>query len=250
MTTSPKISVITTCFNAEHTIERTIKSVISQCYNNFEYIVVDAGSTDRTLDIIKSYSKSIHSISSTKDRGISDGFNRGIQISSGEWIILINADDYLPQNTFSNLVETSQKYPHAEIIYGNMVQFSEDGKETLMIPRGHTHLPEGMVLMHPSTFVRKKVYNDVGLFSLSYKCAMDYDFLLRAYLNKNNFIYINKTLSHFSSGGISNHSLKNKVLGLYECYKSQISHGLKKNPSLMFLTKKILATVFRHILRK
>ena len=102
---APLISIITAVLNGDKTLERTIQSVIDQDYKNIEYIIIDGGSTDGTLDIIKKYDHAIDYWMSEPDEGIYDAFNKGIQISSGEWIYFLGADDYfVDQNVLNTTV--------------------------------------------------------------------------------------------------------------------------------------------------
>lgn len=98
MNNQPIISIITVCFNSEKHIEDTIKSVLSQKYNNLQYIIIDGGSKDKTMDIINKYKKEISTIISEPDKGISDAFNKGIQHAKGDLVGIVNSDDILLQN--------------------------------------------------------------------------------------------------------------------------------------------------------
>lgn len=241
----PKISVITTSFNAQNTIEQTILSVLKQSYNNFEYILIDAGSKDNTLPIIEKYKEKIHHISSRPDRGISDGFNRGIEVSSGELIWIINADDQLFPEALEKVAQFYKAQNSPDIIYGNLIEVL-NGNKRLVIPRSHTLLKEGMVISHPATIVKKEVYNSVGTYSINYKISMDHHFCLRAFLAKKRFVYMNEVLAVFSAEGVSNKSLKNKVKVFTESFQIQNELGVAKLPSLFYLVKKVTGAYIRN----
>ena len=125
-----KVSMITICYNAEKTIAKTIESVLSQDYENLEYIIVDGGSKDHTVDIIKSYeNKKIHWISE-KDNGISDAFNKGIKMATGDLIGLINADDYLFPHALANL--TLACHECTDVLYGNTIVDDQENELKLI----------------------------------------------------------------------------------------------------------------------
>ena len=114
----PKISVITVVLNNKSTIEETIKSVLNQKYPNLEYIIIDGGSTDGTLDIINKYNEQIDYLKSEKDLGIYDAFNKGLKIASGDLIGFINSDDIYTENCFKILKEYYFKYPNKDFFFG------------------------------------------------------------------------------------------------------------------------------------
>lgn len=244
----PKISVVTTAYNAVNTIETTIKSVLDQKYSNFEYIVVDAGSTDGTCERIKPFCNRLASYSSQRDGGISDGFNRGIKQATGELIILINADDRLAPDTLSKVAQFYVDKQFPDVIYGHLVE-TKDGRERIVVPRSHEFLYEGMVFSHPSTAVKKSLYDKIGLYDVSYKFSMDYHFFLRAYLKGARFEYFPEVLAYFSAHGWSNLSVYHKASVHRECYRAQME--LKLNPviSTLFLFKKVPGEYIKNFLR-
>lgn len=201
----PLISIITVVFNGEKYIEDTILSVINQTYNNIEYIIIDGGSTDRTLDIIKKYEKDIDFWISEKDEGIYDAMNKGLKFCSGEIIGIINSDDYYSdKDVFSKLVEVINHRP-GDIYYGNMIIINQNKNE--VIEKRYTNLKKlyfGMYLNHPSTFVKRSIYMSLGLFdSKNFRIAADYDFMLRNFINKSKFIYVDQFMVFMRDGGES-----------------------------------------------
>ena len=178
-----KVSVITVCLNSEKTIRRTIESVLSQTYNNIEYIIVDGLSTDSTVAIVNEYISMGNSIifSSEKDSGIYDAMNKGIAKSTGEIISIINSDDWVEKDAISEVVNEYIRLgkPDKAIIYGAMRLF-EGKKEKYSVFYNHEFLPVEMI-NHSASFVTKSVYNTYGVFNPQYKIASDYDFMLRLY---------------------------------------------------------------------
>jgi glycosyltransferase involved in cell wall biosynthesis len=207
----PLISIITVVYNGEKYLENTILSVINQTYNNIEYIIIDGGSTDHTIDIIKKYENDIHFWISEKDDGIYDAMNKGLKLCTGEIIGIINSDDYYSdESIFSRLIETMIEKP-GDIYYGDMIIINQQNHE--VIEKRYTNLKKlyfGMYLNHPSTFVKRSIYNKLGLFdSKNFKIAADYDFMFRNFINKSKFVYINQFMVYMRDGGesIKNFSL-------------------------------------------
>ena len=202
--TEPFVSVITVVFNGEKTLQKTIDSVKSQSYKNIEYIIVDGGSTDGTLEILENNTETISLWISEKDAGIYDAMNKGISIAKGELIGIINADDFYHSWTVEEVVKRYLE-TNGEILHGNAdyllndeVLFTFQPALNLTI-RSFTEMP----LIHASTFITRRIYEETGLYDTSYKIAADWDLVLRAFLKKKKFVYIPKTLASFSVGGIS-----------------------------------------------
>lgn len=195
-----KISVITVCLNSERTIERTIQSVISQNDRDYEYIIIDGKSTDRTLEIIAKYKSNISTIISEPDGGIYDAMNKGIAAASGDVIGIINSDDWYESGVFEAVRKCFQE-SDAEVVYGKQNLIGEDGTITTQVPSDIERLRYEMETPHSTVFIRKKTYEKYGMFQLKYKIAADYDLMLRLYTEKVKFIYIDKVLANFRLGG-------------------------------------------------
>ena len=198
----PKISIITVTFNSEKYLEQTISSVINQNYPNLEYIIIDGNSTDNTLNIIKKYEKSISYWISEKDNGIYDAINKGILVSTGEYIGIINSDDWYEENTL-NYIYNIINNDKSEIIHGVLRLWDNKIKIGL---QGYTSdfLKNGMI-SHPTCFVKRNVYIKVAYYDTRYKIAADFDFMLKCYFNyKIKFNYIEFILANFRLSGISN----------------------------------------------
>jgi len=195
------ISIITIVLNDDKNIEKTILSVINQDIKEIEYIIIDGGSTDGTVDIIKKYEQYITFWCSEKDNGIVDAFNKGIKKTTGDVIGLVNSGDFLEPNTLMNVTEAFES-SNADIVYGNM-QYWEEEKREYVYKANHSLLPRFMSLNHPSVFVKKDLYDQYGLFDNTCKIAMDYDLLLRLYTKGAKFKYIDSILSNMAHGGVS-----------------------------------------------
>lgn len=199
-----KVSIITPCLNSEKTIRQTIESVLKQTYSNIEYIIVDGGSSDGTLDIIREYESLFHGrlrYISEPDCGIYNAMNKGIRLSKGEIIGIINSDDFYENDT----VEQVLKYwngSHNQVIYGYM-RLLKNGRCMAISRDSHINLDENMIT-HPTCFVARKIYCKYGLFLENFKIAADYEFVLRLYKKYNvEFVRIPRVLANFRVGGIS-----------------------------------------------
>jgi len=181
---NPDISIITVCYNSVNTIEKTIKSVISQSFKNYEYIIIDGGSSDGTIELIEKHKDYIDIFISESDKGIYDAFNKGINLTKGNHIGILNSDDAYNPNTLQLVYDSIKKYPDS-IIYGD-TYFIDDDDIVFGSNIGKfdsNTLESGIGFMHPSAFIPKKVYDEVGLYSLSKDLfiASDADLLLKCY---------------------------------------------------------------------
>lgn len=197
-----KISVITITFNSEKTLERTIKSIIQQNYKNLEYIIVDGGSTDGTLNIIDKYKNYITKWISEPDEGISNAFNKGIKMATGDIIGIINSDDGLLLNALETI---NNEYDETVDVYrGKLLLWKEDTDTKVEeIPSMHFSFAGMNNISHQSTFVTKRAYEKFGNYDESCKYVMDYDLLLRFEQKGAKFKYVDSTLAFYSLGGIT-----------------------------------------------
>lgn len=196
-----KISIITITFNSEATLEETIQSVISQGYDDIEYIIVDGASKDGTLDIVNKYRDYITTFISEPDEGICDAFNKGINAATGDIIGIINSDDMLVPGALK-CISLNIK-PDTDVFYGDGLRLFSDGHTELYKAKDLKLLKQQMALVHPSTFVRKSAYVKHGLFDPNYRVCMDRELLLRMFVNKAKFQYYNQVLSVYRMGGMS-----------------------------------------------
>ncbi len=173
----PKLSIITVVLNGEKYLEETIQSVLSQSYKNFEYIIIDGGSSDKTLEIIKKYDKEITYWLSEKDRGIYDAFNKGMELSRGEYIGIVNSDDIYVDGAFNILANYIKEYPEKDFIFGSV-------KKHWGLLHGYKpwkiHFSWGFYSSHSTGFFIKRISaKKVGLYNLKYKYSSDYDYFYR-----------------------------------------------------------------------
>ncbi len=217
MNKNPKISIITVVLNSYKTIHDTIESIFLQDYKNIEYIIIDAGSNDGTVDIIKSFGDKIDYFISESDNGIYDGMNKGIKAASGDIIGILNSDDFYPNNfILSNVVKTFLAYK-CDALYGDLVyvKYYDTDKIVRYWQAGEysaSKLKSGWMLPHPTFFVRKSIYDRFGLYNVELKHASDYEMILKL-LYKHNILvrYIPMILVKMRTGGTSNSSLINRI---------------------------------------
>lgn len=190
MEINSKVSIITVVFNGVKTLEQTIQSVINQTYKNIEYIIIDGGSTDGTLDIIKKYEDKISFWISEKDKGLYDAMNKGISFAKGEIIGMINSDDWYEANAVELIVQAYGKNPDKKIFHGDRFDVKEDGSRKIrkFHPSKTKFMYYGMTYNHPSMFVKKEVYQQ-RLYSNEMKSLSDYEFVLYWFLRQPNWFY-------------------------------------------------------------
>lgn len=197
-----KISIITVVYNAVNTIERTIQSVLSQSYKNIEYIIIDGGSTDGTLEVIAQYIDKIACFVSEPDKGIYDAMNKGIKRSTGDIIGLLNADDWYEEEALKAVADSFDN-DIADIIYGNIYCVDIRGMKKPFFRDIPVKLFTGMVIPHPATFIRYSAYKKYGLYDTDYHIAADHELMLRMYIKGAIFKAIDTVIANFSCTGIS-----------------------------------------------
>ena len=248
-----KISIITVSFNSVITIKDTIKSVISQDYNNIEYIIIDAGSNDGTIDVIKEYEEHISYFSSEYDNGIYEGMNKGIAAAKGDVIGIINSDDFYPNSfVISNVVKTFEK-KRCDAVYGDLlyVKFFDINKIVRYWQAGEytvKKIKNGWMLPHPTFFVKKYLYDKYGYYNTDLKTAADYEMILKLLYRYNvKTIYIPMILVTMRIGGASNSSILNRIRANKEDGLAWTKNQLNK--PILIRIKKPLQKVKQFFLR-
>ncbi len=238
---NPKFSIITVVLNGEAHIESCVRSVISQNQPNLEYIIIDGGSTDDTLRIIDKYKDNITYLRSETDNGIYDGLNKGLEISRGEIIGILNSDDQYKSNAFQLVSELhANLLTKSHVIYG-AIELKDLNFNTRFI--SHEELASRMIY-HPATFVTKRTYEELGLFNRNFKVAGDYDFMLRCFLANVDFHAISLPLAIYTPGGYSD---KNWKKSIYETARIQGIHLKKPFYKTLFI---FIATMVKTLVLK
>lgn len=177
-TNNPLITVITVCFNCKKEIEKTILSVLRQNFNNYEYIIIDGGSNDGTVNILKKYEKKVNALISEPDRGVFDAMNKGLKIAHGQWIIFMNSGDYFYSN---NSLQNAAQYlsPSYYIVYGNTEYRRRDYKR-IEVALAIKYLEKNMPTCHQSFLVKTDKAREIG-FQTKYRYAADYNMIYKLY---------------------------------------------------------------------
>ncbi|PAW93487.1 glycosyltransferase [Mucilaginibacter sp. MD40] len=235
-----KISIITVCYNAVNTIERCIRSVISQQHTNIEYIIVDGGSTDGTLDVLSRYEKNISILISEPDKGIYDAMNKGIQLSSGEILGVLNADDFFANGKILTVVHEAFSSQPAYIVYGDLDYVDATGNTIRKWRSGnykHGLFNYGWMPPHPTFYCRRVLFEQLGNYSLAYGTAADYELMSRfMHLNRTHAYYVPMVMVKMTTGGVSNRSLSNRVKALMFDLKAMRANNISL-PIMAFIIK-------------
>jgi glycosyltransferase involved in cell wall biosynthesis len=225
-TLTPLVTIITVVFNGAKTLEQTIQSVINQAYQNIEYIIIDGGSTDGTLEIIKKYEKHISYWHSKPDKGLYDAMNIGIGLATGELIGMINSDDWYELNAVELMVTAYQKHPKKTIFHADRFDIHEKGTKTIkkFHPSAFKLKFYGMTYNHPSMFITKSEYKK-HLYNIELEALSDYQFVLEAYLrDKSVFCYVGKAVVNYRLDGVS--AVMSLKRALKEGYLARKNAGL------------------------
>ena len=224
----PLISIITVVYNGDKHLEKTIVSVVNQSYDNIEYIVIDGGSTDKTVDIIKKYSNLIDYWLSEPDEGIYAGMNKGIALATGDLIGIINSDDYYLEDAIEKIAFAAIQYQEANVFHANLMKLFPDKPAVIYYSKQRLSKDDVYIMPvnHPTVFVRRECYNKYGVFDTKYKYVADYDLILRYLLDhKIVFHYLDEITVCMNWGGASCIRRWQDVVDLDSIFMS-------KNPSL------------------
>lgn len=228
-----KISIITVAYNSEPTIGETLKSVLSQTYRNIEHIIVDGGSKDLTLDIVKRYEPLYHGRLrwiSEKDQGIYDAINKGIGMTTGDVIGLLHSDDIFGGEDTIERIAREFLEKECDGVYGDLTFV--DSNDSTKIKRiwiaGHGKIERGWTIPHQTLYLRNSVYEKLGGYQTNMRNAADYEFILRVCKDgANRLSYINDILVVMKMGGASTKNWRSNWIGFQEVQRSLKMHGIK-----------------------
>lgn len=229
------VSIITPTYDSASTIERTLDSVLNQTYKNYEYIIIDGGSRDDTINIIKKYESKFDgkmTYISEKDRGIYDAMNKGIRNAKGLLVGIVNSDDFYEPDALENMVNSlgEEKY---QVLYGYL-RYLIDNKEAYIALYNDYWLKDKMIT-HPTCFVTRSVYAEIADYDITYKSAADYDLMLKLHNDpKVVFRPVYKVISNFTLGGFSD-----SYIGLKEAASVLYKNGAINRKQ--FLKKQTIA---------
>ena len=245
------ISIITATFNSAKTLKDTIQSVLRQTNKDFEYLIIDGGSTDETIDIVKSYESEFSGRLkwvSEKDQGIYDAMNKGIKMASGDVVGILNSDDYFTSDDILQTVDNAFKSHEIDAIYGD-IHFIRDGNLQKCVRYYSSRmfrpfwLRFGFMPAHPSFYCKREVFEKAGLYSLDYKIGADYEMMVRLFKKyRIKSLYINKDFVTMRTGGASNNNVRSRITLINEDVKACKENGVYTN--CLFVMIKYLYKVF------
>lgn len=234
------ISIITATFNSAATIAHCIASVNNQTYPDIEHIIIDGASTDNTLEIVKSIPNRISKIISEPDKGIYDAMNKGIRLTTGDIIGILNSDDLYIDNSVLEKIAVEFTVKNIDCVYADLFYVKKDNtneivrhwKTTDFIPGA---FKKGWHPPHPTFFLRRAVYEKYGLFNLNFKLAADFELMLRLLEHyKITSAYLQEPLVRMRLGGATGKNIQNIIKQNFECYRAFNTNGIKISPFYPF----------------
>lgn len=229
-----KISIVTINLNNLPGLIKTIQSVFSQDYQNIEYLIIDGGSTDGSVDYIKSNAKRIKYWVSEKDNGIYDGMNKGIRKSNGDYILFLNSGDYFfNSQSLKKLIEAAVD---KDIVYGNMIIEKFDGRVVKTYPKVLSRQYfQTDTIPHPCSLIRRELFLKFGFYNTNYKIISDWAFFIDSIVKrKASYAYLDTAISVFNLDGISSQPSSYKVI------RSEMNIHFKKNYFLYYVYDNII----------
>jgi glycosyltransferase involved in cell wall biosynthesis len=230
-----KISLITVSYNSAETITDTIESIHSQDYDDIEYIIVDGASKDITVEIIKSFGNKIDKWISEPDKGIYDAMNKAIKMATGEVVGILNSDDFYSANNVISKVADAFSDSTIDAVFGDLVFVDPNNlKKVVRKYSSAKWYPEkfakGFMPAHPTFFVRRKYYEQIGLFKTDYKIAADYELLIRfLYVHKLKYKYLPLNMVTMRKGGVSSNGIMSNIILNDEIIRGCRENGIQTN---------------------
>lgn len=249
-----KISIITATYNSEKTLKETLDSVLNQTYKDYEHIIIDGLSKDNTMEIVKEYEKKYNGklkYISEKDSGLYDAMNKGIKMATGDIIGILNSDDKYANENVLQLIANKFEETNCDGTYANLIFMDE---ETMTKPKriwksAYGKLENGWHPAHPTLYLKKEVYDKIGLFNLKYRIVADYDFMIRMMKDKTiKLEYINEYIVYMRIGGTSTAGIKGYIKNLKESHNA-LKENKIKHPIIVDI-KRIVKTLKEILMKK
>ena len=201
---SKKLSIITVCFNIKDEIEQTLKSIVNQTWQDFEWIVIDGGSTDGTLDVLKKYEKNISVLISEPDKGIYNAMNKGIKIAKGKYLNFMNGGDSFYADDILEKIFADKDYD-ADVLYGGYNVIEQTGKSWIRIfpKKVDADFFRNDCISHQGAFIKRDLFDKYGLYSENYKIVSDWEKWVIFAINNRSFQKLDFVVANFVYNGIS-----------------------------------------------
>lgn len=220
--TIPELTIVTIVKNSATTLEQTIQSVISQKNELIEYIIIDGGSTDGSIDLVRKYSGRIDHWVSEPDNGISEAFNKGIRLASGKYIGILNADDFYEPGALGIVLDAIRQHPESGIFHGSIRYHDPKAQDLQHIEHPNVEeIQKYMSVFHPAMFVSKQAYGTIGPYSEEYRLAMDSEWVHRAVRAGERFHRLDYVIANMRLHGLSHRQLTGS---LREFRRSALMH--------------------------
>ena len=246
-----KVSIVTVCYNSEETIRDTVESVLAQGYPDIEYIIVDGASTDKTMAIVDEYKDRITMAVSEPDKGIYDAMNKGINLATGDIVGILNSDDFFVNNTIiEDIVCVFDKDNSISGTYGDLVYVQRDNVDKNV--RSYSSklwvkwkIRYGLMLPHPTIYLRREVFQKFGFYKLSYRVAADFEFITRLVVGGVLLKRIPKVIVKMREGGISSTGIWWRIHQNFEIVRACRENGLYTN--ILMVSAKVPFKVLSYI---
>lgn len=240
-----KISVITVTWNSAATIGDTLASINSQTHPDVEHVIVDGGSTDATVAIVKEAGRRVSTVVSERDKGIYDAMNKGLKLARGDVVGLLNSDDFLASPDVLSTIAQAFADPAVDAVYGDLCYVKQ--YETTQVVRYWRSGPfrsgafaRGWAPPHPTLYVRRELYERLGGFAIDYTLAADFELMVRLLeVHRVRTLYLPRVLVHMRTGGASNKSVSSVIRQNREIWRALHHHGLA-GPMLGWIVRKAL----------
>ena len=245
-----KISVVTVCFNSDETIRETIESVLAQDYPNIEHIIVDGGSSDSTLEIIKEYEDRISCVISEPDKGIYDAMNKGVKVSTGDYVGTLNSDDmFFHEHVVSDIVKLLEGADF-DAVYGDLVLVNRDNTSEIVRSYSSKFFKKwmirfGLMLPHPTFYVKRHLFDKLGYFKINYRVAADFELITRFLCDDISLIRNADVMVKMRQGGISSNGFWWRVHQNFEIIRACKENSIYTN--IFFIALKLPVKLLSYI---
>jgi len=237
----PRISVITVCFNSATTIRDTLESIASQSYKSFEHIIIDGGSTDETLKIVCEWTKHHIYLISEPDKGIYDAMNKGIALAKGDYVGMLNADDFFASPSALEIIANHLSASNVDAVF-SCLDIVDPSNLNRVLRKYRVSsfssfmLRIGIMPPHPTFYCRKSCYENAGPYSTDYRIAADFEMLVRLLLKHHmTWKFIDEITVKMRSGGLSSKGIKSNWVVNREIVRSCTENGLYTNMFMLIL---------------